>query len=188
LLAADEERGTYRQIIDAFRWRRSLGQQEGADFAEAHRVVGPKVEVLLVANQAGDRAVAVQDTQQLGFAVVGLLPERIRPLLLNPARVDRVGRENQQDEVGIEPFLDPSDDVLPGRDLPLIEPYLDLAVSPQLVRELTNKNELSLLEWLRKTEITSRSCHFEADFSIFSVLTSAFVSRFGFSWQDEMYY
>ena len=90
------------------------------------------------------------------MAVVGLLPERVRPLFLDPARLDGVGREYQKDEIGIEPFADAADDVRPGA---ISRSSSHTRIWPSLSRERARSRTkgLSWREWLRKTETMAGS-------------------------------
>ena len=137
--AADEDRRADRQVVHGLWGRRLLGQQKRADFAKALRLIFAQVEVSLVAQERRDSAVAVQHAQQFRLAVVRLVPECVRPLFFDPVGIDRVGREDQDDEVGIEAVGDAGDDVLAWGDFAFVQPDFDQAVPFQEAGELADE-------------------------------------------------
>ena len=90
--------------------------------------------------------------QHLRFLPIRLLPERIRPLFLHPIRIHRIRRKNQQNKIRLEPLLDAAHNILPRPNLAFVQPNLDMPIASQKISHLRT-NGLSLLEWLRKTEI-----------------------------------
>jgi hypothetical protein len=137
LFASDDERRALGQMYNRRR-RRTLTQEPRPDQAEALGLAGPQVEVFLVA-QPGDAAVAVENACQLDVLAFYLLPVGVRPFFLHPLRVDRVRRQNQQNEIGVKAVRDPDHDVLAVVDLALIEPDLYVATGLQRVRQVADE-------------------------------------------------
>jgi hypothetical protein len=138
-LAADEERRPRWQKIYDRRFRGLFGEKPRADLAEALGMVGAEIEILLVTKEARNPAVAIPNNGELGTATVGLFPESVRPLFFHPGGADRVRREDQEYEVGIETFGDFGYYVAAGLDFAFIQPNVYVAVFLEEVREFANK-------------------------------------------------
>ena len=99
-----------------------VGEEKGFDFAKAVEVVVAEVDVLVGAQEAGDGAIAVEDGDEFGLLVIGLVPEGVGPFFADPVGVNGIGGEDEDDEVGIEALTDFVDDVLAGEDFAFVEP------------------------------------------------------------------
>jgi hypothetical protein len=120
--AADEERRAGGELVDVLWGNGVLCEEKGFDLSEAVELVVAEVDVIFVAQEAGDGAIEVEDGEEFGLLVVGLLPEGVGPFFLDPVGVDGIGGEDEDDEVGIEALADFIDDVLAGEDFAFVEP------------------------------------------------------------------
>ena len=88
-------------------------------------MVGAEIEALLSEEKVGDLAIAVTGEDEFGAAGLGFLAEGGGPFAFAPGGGDGIGREDEEDEIGIEAVIDIADEVIAGFDLRFIEPDLD---------------------------------------------------------------
>ena len=89
-------------------------------------MIQPQVEILFIAHQPWDRAISVQRAREFDLPFVRLLPKCVRPLFLHPVRRHRIGRQDEQHEIGLQTLADLPDNVVAWRDLAFIDPNFDL--------------------------------------------------------------